>query len=117
MAGHFARVLAAAEGLPMVVETTWNRTPALATRKRTFARMKDDETLVLKLPMEAKELLLAAEPEVFFETDHYRGYPALLVRLAAISDADLARWIAASWKSVAAKADLRVHERSRAEKD
>ena len=69
--------------------------------------MKDDTTLVLLLPMETKEMLLAARPEVFFETDHYHGYPALLVRLAVIDDAELAHWIARSWASIAVKTDLR----------
>jgi len=106
----FARVLAAAEGLPNVAESRWFRSRALSARKKCFARMKDEETLVLLLPMDAKEMLLAASPEVFFETDHYKGYPALLVRLAAISDDELAHWVCRSWNSVAAKSDLRAFE-------
>ncbi|MFM7444607.1 MAG: hypothetical protein ACKO2N_11960, partial [Tabrizicola sp.] len=27
-----------------------------------------------------KEMLLAAEPATYFDTDHYKGYPAVLVR-------------------------------------
>ncbi|MCC5970999.1 MAG: MmcQ/YjbR family DNA-binding protein [Pararhodobacter sp.] len=107
MKGHFARVLAAADSLPNVTESIWYRTPALRARRKCFARMKNDTTLVLLLPMEMKEMLLAARPEVFFETDHYRGYPALLVRMAVIDDDELAHWIAQSWASVATKTDLR----------
>lgn len=112
--GHFARVCDAARGLPNVVETTWFRTPALAARRKCFARMKDDATLVLRLPMVAKEMLLAAAPEVFFETDHYRGYPALLVRMDAIDDAELAHWVTESWKHMALKTDLRAYEKAQA---
>jgi hypothetical protein len=32
-----------------------------------------------------REFLLAAEPEAYYLTDHYRGYPAVLVRLSKIS--------------------------------
>ena len=111
--GHFARVCTAARGLPNVAETSWFRTPALAARRKCFAHMKDDATLVLRLPMETKEMLLAAAPETFFGTDHYRGYPALLVRMDAIGDEELAHWVGESWKHMAAKTDLRAHEATR----
>lgn len=110
MSRHFERVKEAARTLPNVTESTWFRTPALRARKKCFARMKDNATLVLLLPMEVKEMLLAARPEVFFETDHYRGYPALLVRMDAIDGPELAHWVAESWASVAPKADLRARQ-------
>jgi hypothetical protein len=37
----------------------------------------------------AKEALLADDPEVFFTTPHFDGYPAILVRLESISVEDL----------------------------
>ncbi len=43
--------------------------------------MKDAETLVFMCAIEAKELLMEAAPEIHFETDHYKGWPALLIRL------------------------------------
>ena len=48
-------------------------------------RMKDAETLVLLCPLEQKEFLMEVSPEIYFETDHYKGWPAVLIRLAAIS--------------------------------
>jgi hypothetical protein len=39
--------------------------------------------------LDDKEALLAGEPEKFFTTDHYDGYPAVQVRLAAIDLTDL----------------------------
>ena len=41
-----------------------------------------------------KRALLAGEPESFFTTDHYNGYPAVLVRLNQISDDRLTELIA-----------------------
>src|ERR671910_250838 len=32
-----------------------------------------------------KQAILAGEPEKYFTTDHYNGYPAVMIRLAAIS--------------------------------
>lgn len=34
-------------------------------------------------------MLLEADREVFFETDHYRGWPAVLVRIHRIDPAEL----------------------------
>jgi hypothetical protein len=96
-AAAFARVRAAAAHLPEVVEGTSYGTPSLKVRRKSFCRMKDAATLVVMCPLEEKEVLMAAVPEVYFETDHYKGWPAMLVRLAAIEDADLARRLETAW--------------------
>jgi hypothetical protein len=56
---------------------------------------------------ETKEMLLEAAPERFFDDDHYRGYPAVLVRLAAIDEAELAGLLAQAWRILAPKALVR----------
>jgi hypothetical protein len=45
----------------------------------------------------AKEALLADDPDVFFTTPHFDGYPAVLVRLDEISVADLEEVIVEAW--------------------
>ena len=45
----------------------------------------------------AKEALLAADPDVFFTTPHFDGYPAVLVRLDEISDEGLEEVIVEAW--------------------
>jgi hypothetical protein len=45
----------------------------------------------------AKEALLADDPEVFFTTPHFDGYPAVLVRLDDISLEDLEELIVEAW--------------------
>jgi hypothetical protein len=45
----------------------------------------------------AKEALLADNPEVFFTTPHFDGYPAVLVRLDAITVEDLEEVIVEAW--------------------
>jgi hypothetical protein len=44
--------------------------------------------------LDDKEALLAGEPGKFFTTDHYNGYPAVLVRLVAIDADELAELVA-----------------------
>jgi hypothetical protein len=45
----------------------------------------------------AKEALLADDSGVFFTTPHFDGYPAVLVRLDAISAEDLEEVIVEAW--------------------
>jgi hypothetical protein len=51
----------------------------------------------------AKEALLADEPDVFFTTPHFDGYPAILVRLGTISVEDLEEVIVEAWLARAPK--------------
>jgi hypothetical protein len=54
--------------------------------------------------LEEKEALLASEPDVFFTDDHYRGFPAVLVRLAAITDDALEALLTDAWRIRATRA-------------
>jgi hypothetical protein len=45
----------------------------------------------------AKEALLADDPDVFFTTPHFDGYPAILVRLDRIASQDLKELIVEAW--------------------
>ena len=45
-----------------------------------------------------REALLSADPEKFFTEPHYAGFPAVLVRLDAVSVADLKVLLAEAWR-------------------
>lgn len=51
----------------------------------------------------AKEALLADDPDVFFTTPHFDGYPAVLVRLEKITVEDLEELIVEAWLARAPK--------------
>src|SRR4051812_24134652 len=51
----------------------------------------------------AKEAMLADDPEVFFTTPHFDGYPAVLVRLDRIGLEDLREVIVEAWLARAPK--------------
>ena len=57
----------------------------------------------------AKEALLAADPDVFFTTPHFDGYPAVLVRLDRIGAHDLDELIAEAWLARAPKRLVRAY--------
>ena len=101
----FARVAAAAKaaGLLGVDESTWYGTPALKVGQKAILRIKDPDTVVLLLPMDEKEALMEAAPAIYYETQHYKGYPALLIRLSAIADRELAHRLLQAWRHRAPK--------------
>lgn len=50
-----------------------------------------------------KQALLTAEPDVLFTTPHFEGYPAVLVRLDAISLVDLEELVEDAWRTRASQ--------------
>jgi hypothetical protein len=96
-------MLAAKAGLTNVEQGTSYGTPCLRRRGQFLARLKDETTLVIRCPLDEKEMLMAAEPDFYFQTDHYVGYPALLVRLDAIDDARLTARLERAWAMQAEK--------------
>jgi hypothetical protein len=61
------------------------------------------EILAVHCPIERKEMLIEAAPDIYFDDNHYRGYPALLVRLDAVGEAELAALMADACAEVASK--------------
>ena len=51
----------------------------------------------------AREALISAEPAKFFTEPHYEGFPAVLVRLAAVSAKDLRVLLDEAWRCQAPK--------------
>ena len=47
--------------------------------------------------LDAKEILLMADPVKFFTEPHYDGFPAVLVRLDRIGSAELRSLLSAAW--------------------
>jgi hypothetical protein len=99
----FARVRAAAAHLPEVEESTLYGTPALKVRGKAFARLKDADTLVVHSTIDEKEMLMQVDPKVYFETDHYKGWHAVLVRLNKISASKLRHRLEQAWRRKAPK--------------
>jgi len=98
----FDTVREIALSLPGVEEGTSYGTAAFRVRGKFLARLREDgETLALHIGMDEREVLMRADPEVFFITDHYAGYPAVLIRLSAISRGALEDVLEQAWTSVA----------------
>ena len=90
--------------LPGVEEGTAYRTPAFKVRKKLLARLREDgETLAIMIDYGDREFRLQTNPEVFYITDHYAGYPMILVRLAKVDPNDLRDLVRGAWRMVAPK--------------
>jgi len=50
-----------------------------------------------------KDVLLALDPEKFFTQPHYNGFPAVLVRLPAVTARELRPMITEAWRCQAPK--------------
>ena len=48
--------------------------------------------------LDDKEFLLRSDPEKFFTEPHYDGFPAVLVRLAAVTARELRPLITEAWR-------------------
>jgi hypothetical protein len=68
------------------------------------ARRPRLDVLAVRCVAEEKESLLASDPEKFFTTDHYRGFPAVLVRLGKIDERELRGLLTAAWRCQAPQA-------------
>lgn len=68
------------------------------------ARIPNEDVLAVRVADQLeKEVLLAADEEKFFTEPHYNGYPAVLVRLAYVNEAELRKLITDAWECQAPK--------------
>jgi hypothetical protein len=74
--------------------------PAFRVRGKLFAwqsRPRDGGALAVRVDRDEKPLILASDPDVYFETPHYHGYPVVLIRLEHIGRDELAERIEDAW--------------------
>ena len=76
--------------LPGVEESTAYGLPALKVHGKLLAcvpanRSAEPGSLVLRVDFDDRAELLAADPDVYYVTDHYAGYNAVLVRLSRVN--------------------------------
>ena len=76
--------------------------------------LRDEDTVfALRAEIDDRDLLIEMEPETFFITDHYRGYPYVLIRLATTDATRLAPLVERAWHTLAPKRLVEAHDRSR----
>jgi hypothetical protein len=98
-------VVAIGTRFPGVETGTSFGTPALRVRDKLLCRLRTGpDALVLRVSdMGEREALLQGQPEAFFSTPHYDGYPFVLVRLDRVDPVELAELIEEAWRIRAPK--------------
>ena len=75
------------------------------------ARVPNHDVLAIRVANESeKQTLLAADTEKFFTEPHYNGFPAILVRLAAIDVDELEELLVDGWQCQAPPALVKAYE-------
>lgn len=106
---NWEQVAKLAGELPEVTESTWFGTPSLKVRGKGFVRLKDEDTVVFMLDsVDDQEFLMKVEPDIYFITDHYRGWPAVLARLSAMRTPGARVRLEAAWRVKAPKSLLKA---------
>jgi hypothetical protein len=99
--------------LPEVTEKPWFKTPGYRVKDKGFLRIRmeaEGGLVVFVSDLAEREMLLASDPEKFFTTPHYDGYPVVLVNLPAIDVDELTELIVDSWRIKAPKRVLKEHD-------
>jgi hypothetical protein len=104
----FAVVRVIAMALPDVEESTIHGAPSLKVRGRLLAcpalhRSAEPNTLAVRIDLDQRGELMAAEPSVYYVTDHYVNYPTVLVRLSRIDRDSLRDLLNMAWRFVSSK--------------
>ena len=85
---------------------TWNE--RVAPKK---PRVPNPKVLAVRVAdLSEKEMLLASDEEVFFTEPHYDGFPAVLVRLAAIPVVQLEALLIGAWRCQAPRALVEAYD-------
>lgn len=104
--------------LPGVEASTAYGSPALKVRGKLLAcvpthRSAEPGSLAIRVGFDDRAELLAAAPDVYYVTDHYLNYSAVLVRLSAITPDVLRDLLGKAHKYVTADATRRSPSRHR----
>ena len=104
--------------LPGVEESTAHGVPALKVHGRLLAcvpanRSAEPDSLVVCVDFDDRAELLAAHPDIYYVTDHYVGYSAVLVRLSRVSSDMLRDLLGMAHKFVTRKAASHSPRRKR----
>jgi len=98
-----------AMALPDVEESTIHGAPSLKVRGRLLAcpalhQSAEPGSLAVRISVDQRAELLAAEPRVYYVTEHYKNYPTVLVRLSQVHRDSLRDLLRMAWRFVSANA-------------
>jgi hypothetical protein len=93
--------------VPGSEEVLWFNKPAVFLLGQFLTKVHDkEEAMTFRVSsMEMRDMMLEAEPKLFYITDHYRNFPFVLARLSALTPKLLRELIAGRAAQLAETAD------------
>ncbi|HTE47575.1 MAG TPA: hypothetical protein VK636_20195, partial [Gemmatimonadaceae bacterium] len=70
----------------------------------------------LKMDIVSRDLLLRAEPKLFYLTDHYRDYGYVLLRLPQVTSTRMAELLEDAWRMAAPRTRIVAYDEGRTSK-
>ena len=102
-------VVAMALALPGTTRGTSYGRKAILVRGRMFVAIgREEDHFVLRATLDEIDMLIATDPDCFYQTPHYVGWPAVLVRLAAADPDRIVVLIERAWAGRASKAQQKA---------
>lgn len=94
----WAAACAYALSLPEVEMASWWGTLCPKINAKGFmAPGREQGSFALSVTNTEKEMLLETDPDTFWQTDHYRNYPMLLIRYGTDADDRIQLYIRRAW--------------------
>jgi hypothetical protein len=108
----FDAAIAIGRTLPDVEVTTTRGASALKVRGKMFAcvainKSAEPNSMVVRMDMAQRNLLIEEDPATYYLTDHYVDYPCVVVRLSRISREALDDLIRGAHRFVSATASAK----------
>jgi len=103
LAEAYARVVDIACRLPGTEASRSYGTPSLKVEGRILARLRTEAEggLAMRCDFIDRQMLMQADPEVFYVTDHYRDHPMVLIDLTRVRWDAMPHLIEQAWRMVA----------------
>jgi len=104
--------------LPGAEEVLWFRKPAVFIHGQFLTKVHDkEEAMTFRVSsMEMRDMMLEAEPGLFYITDHYRNFPFVLARLSALDKTTLKEMLVGRAAQLAETAEKSAKRNRRAVK-
>jgi hypothetical protein len=103
IAKSYERYLRIALALPGAEASTSYGTPSVKIRGKILSRWRTEAegALAIRCDFLDRQILLQAQPAVFFLTDHYANYPMILMRIEKAERSVLVDVVERAWRLVA----------------
>lgn len=107
----FNDVFAIASTFPGAVRSTTHGTPSVKLGTKFLLREREPGILALQRPsIDERDMLIEADPDLFFITDHYRDYRYVLIRMDRLTPEHFRAPFETIWREKATKAQISTYD-------